>query len=231
MTDIEPPASGAFARADLAEGGPGTLVIADIADRPALAVAVVLGWILSGITAALVMARRGHVTRPLVALGIVFGPLFVGFALVNLLPRERVTGPVVLREPRALGGRSHVTVAVLGDPEDVIDRASIDHVTGPDVDRMELVWPVEFETADIDHESQRAARATLEAAAVTLDHRAPGLVLVPGSGTDAVRDYIEEHGADVIVATGTPAACDDLAAALPDHDLLILPDGRSPHLR
>lgn len=193
-----------------------SVVLAALADEPFAAAAIAISWFSCGLVVATVLARRGHSFRHVGALGFVLGPLLIGFAFSTLRSRERYARPVVMRQPRPLGGTQRALLVVLGDREHVEDAARVlrsfaDRLLAVDVGVM-----VTFDDADEELEDGAAppeAIDTLADAADRLGEFGPGLVLLPGRPVDAVVRYIESENADIVVVAGDDDAqsslCED----------------------
>lgn len=187
---------------------------AALADQP-IAIVVVAAWCGAGLVVASVMSRRGHAGRPLGALGLVLGPLLVGYAVANLRWRERFAAPVVVREAGSLGGTERVLVAMLGEPSSVADVLPVLRSAEGRLERVDIGCVVSFDDAEApptDEDTRRAIEG-LEQAALFLQDYAPGLVLLPGRPCDAITRYAESESADMIVVAGDDDAqsslCDD----------------------
>ena len=191
------------------------VVDSSLAEQPLAIVAVLIAWCAVGLVVAAVLARRGHASRPLGALGLVLGPLLIGYAYANLRWREQMAKPVVLREGRPLGGTERVLVAMLGEPSAVADVLPVLRSSAGRLARVDIGCVVSFEDAEApqsDEETQRAI-ARLEQAAVFLEEYDPGLVLLPGRARESITRYVESASADMIVVAGDDGAqsalCDD----------------------
>ncbi len=167
-------------------------------------VALILGtWASAGILVAAAQARRGHDRRPLVALGLVLGPLLYGYVRANLRGYERITPPVVVSDATDRGGHLRVLVAVIGEPTDVVDALPVLRLVTPQAATVEIVRPVTYDVAQsCAAGGHDIAVRELETSAVFLHDLDPGLVLVPGRGIDGVYRYAAEQSADVVIVVG-----------------------------
>lgn len=183
---------------------------ASLADRPAVAAAVVVAWSLSGLVVGALLSRRGHAARPIGALGLVFGPLLLGFARANLRSREETACPVVLRPSRPLGGEQRVLLAVRDEPRHAADALPLLRARSAELGEVWIGYPVSFEDGEAAQEGRvdeedPAARDVLEQAAVFLEEFAPGLLLLPGRFEDAVERQVRSGAVDMAVLAGDDA--------------------------
>lgn len=165
----------------------------------------VVAWVASGVAAAVVLSRRGHHLRSLLGLAVVLGPLFLPLALEFVRRREPAARPIHLDpRPRAGTGR-HAIVALLGDPESVVDALPVLASFGS-ITALTLAAPIDYESADrvTPDEVRRDAERRLTAAATFLTEVTPARVLVPGTPETALARLVEEEH-DLIVITGATA--------------------------
>ncbi|MBY5162646.1 hypothetical protein [Salsipaludibacter albus] len=162
----------------------------------------VLAWVGSGVTAAVVLHRRGHDLRSLLGLALVFGPLFVPLALDYVRHREPAARPIELcRTPTARRG-AHVVVVVLGDGHDAADASALLDRLGP-IGAVTVVTTIDFQTAERpdDDPVRMAAARRLAAAATFLHEPPPGRVLLPGTLEQGLRRFVDRRH-DLVVVTG-----------------------------
>lgn len=162
----------------------------------------VLVWSGSGVTAAIVLSRRGHDLRSLLGLALVFGPLFVPLAVDYVRRREPAVRPIVLcRTPPAERG-ADIVVVVLGDGHDAADASAVLDRFGP-VGAVTIATPIDFQTAErpADDPGRVEADRRLAAAATLLHDPPPGRVLLPGTLEEGLRRFVRRHH-DLVVVTG-----------------------------
>lgn len=162
----------------------------------------VLAWVASGVVVAIVLSRRGHHLRSVLGLAVVLGPLFLPLALEFVRRREPAARPIALDPRPRPGTGQHAIVAVLGEPESVVDALPVLASFGS-VTALTLAAPIDYESADRAHpdEVRREAERRLTAAATFLTDVTPSRVLVPGTPETALARLVEpEH--DLIVITG-----------------------------
>ena len=169
----------------------------------------VVAWVGSGVAAAWVLSRRGHDLRSVLGLAVVLGPLFLPLALEFVRRREPAARTLRIDpRPRAGTGR-HAIVALLGDPESVVDALPVLASFGS-VAALTLAAPIDYESADrtAPDEVRREAERRLTAAATFLTDPPPSRVLVPGTPETALARLVDpDH--DLIVITG---ATEDVGA-------------------
>jgi nucleotide-binding universal stress UspA family protein len=187
-----------------------------VADTFALTATVPTGaviaaaWVLSGLTIALALHRRGHDGRTFAALGVVMGPLLLGFARHTAVGREREVLPLELRRPDGDGvGCLEVTVGLDGGPECLQEVLPIVNALAPRIRRLTVAKAVDFESATDTRWGQPGdmkspAAVELEIAAALVDHAAVATVLVPGVSPGAVIRYAAETNQDLLVM---PTSC------------------------
>lgn len=174
--------------------------------RPLLSAALLISWVVCGVAIALAVARRGHAPGPLVAVGILLGPLLAGYVAVTMSDHEEQVGPLEVAPGVRGGGTVDVLVAVLDDPARVADALPHLRSLGPRLGRVVLARPVTFEAADEDDELATQARAdaasALEEAANLLPGIEPQLVLVPGRPRRCLPQFVADHGIEQLVLVG-----------------------------
>lgn len=177
-----------------------------LADRPLLVAVIVVFWMGTGLLGATLMSRRGHDFRPLAGLGIVLGPLFGGFVVANLWPRERGAQTIVVRRSSPLGGETRVAILLLDDTARLADAQPTLAEVGS-IERVDVIRPITYETADgTGTEGDRdRAMADLDAAAHLLSDLEPGLILVPGTTARVLSDYIGRTRPNLVLVVGGSA--------------------------
>lgn len=181
-------------------------LVASLGPRPLVATLVVVAWVATGVVTALVMARRGHEFRTLAPLGVLVGPFLVGLARSNYIQREAEIEPLELSAGVPGEGRRSVLVAVLGDPEDVVDVVPVLRSLEGDLGEVTLARSVPFESAGDPawDDVKDGALALLEEAARLLPGLDPRLVLLPGRAESAMVRHAVDRGVDFVVGVGLP---------------------------
>ena len=177
-------------------------------------------WILIGITAAIVMRRRGHSLFSWGLLGAVFGPLVVVFAL-DAVRREGEATPATVHTGAPGRGPVDVLVGIDGSPESEAALDAAIALLDGRIGRLVLATVVDYDAADsgMPREYIDGAKAKLEAHASVGVVPAPGMVLLPGRADEALPRYARREGFDVIVvgargAGGSRAVLGSVAEAL-----------------
>lgn len=174
-----------------------------LADDLWAVVSVTILWAAIGLVVARRHARRGHDGLALGAMGLLLGPLLVGFARTSLRRHERDARPVDVRRTESRPDGRHVVIGLLGPADLVADALPIVRMLHG-ATTIELVRPVMFDTAradDTDPHRRRAVRELQDAALFLHDHDTD-LVLVPGNGAGAVRRFADERKADLLLLVG-----------------------------
>ncbi len=131
---------------------------------PALMLLVVIAWLLTGITLALVLGRRGHDRFNWLVLGTVLGPLAVALAVDSWWWREERRAEVLAPTgPAHTWNDVDVLVGFDGSPESRAALRQAIELLGPRLGRLTLAAVVPYECG---REVEAAARQTLE-----LEHR------------------------------------------------------------
>jgi len=165
------------------------------------------GWATVGLLLALVLVRRGHDTRTMLALGVGLGPLMAVVAS-DAIKRRDPNSPALLLEPGIHhGGQLDVLVLVQGEPADVQPiRANLEAVRA----RLGLLTVAravayEWTEGDLDNEVVTAGRRALADAADRLPVRGAELSLWPGPVDVVAERFRSRHiGGLVLVATAEP---------------------------
>jgi len=160
-----------------------------------------------GLLLALVLVRRGHDTRTMLALGVGLGPLMAVVAS-DAIKRRDPNSPALLLEPGIHhGGQLDVLVLVQGEPADVQPiRANLEAVRA----RLGLLTVAravayEWTEGDLDNEVVTAGRRALADAADRLPVRGAELSLWPGPVDVVAERFRSRHiGGLVLVATAEP---------------------------
>jgi hypothetical protein len=176
---------------------------AALADRPAVLGLVVLAWSGAGLAVAATLARRGHEAKPWAALGVLFGPLLLGLAVLDLRRAEDECAPIEVAPGRLLPGELTLVVAVLGEPGLAADAAPIVRWLARELREVIVVSPIQVEAALHERDDEVAAGGRrLSQAALFLPGVEPRLALLPGAGPVVTARYAGEVDAAVLVVLG-----------------------------
>lgn len=161
-----------------------------------------LGWVATGLVAALVLHRRGHEPRPLVALGALMGPLFIPLAL-EYAQREGVAraNRVELVTPDHRPGPQVVVVVLSAHDLTERVRRVLDDLDEPHA--VTLVAMIHYEaTARTDWtDSKSHATRLLEPYEAAFAEHRPAMVLQPGLPEHTIVDLLQGFR-DTIVLVG-----------------------------
>lgn len=194
-TDLSPSGADLAVATDAAPdvGGPAT--------TSALAMpAFFAGWIGVGVVLALLLARRGHDRRLMLALGIGLGPLMGIIAVDALRRRERSTPRLVLAPGTAQGGDLDVLVLVEGGPDAVAALAPTLQAIAPELGTVTLARVVDHEWLE-DDEPNAVVEEAKEALATAGDLLPvdPALIVLPGTAEEATRTFRDRPGPSLVL--------------------------------
>ncbi|MFN8233050.1 MAG: universal stress protein [Actinomycetota bacterium] len=155
-------------------------------------------WIAIGLTAAVVMGRRGHAAFTWLVVGAVLGPLSIPVAIRSVRAGGEVA-PRELRAPTPGGGTIDVLVGIDGsDASHAALERSIELI-GDRVGRLVLATVLDVETASTGGPERREREAELEGLASGKTGGAAGVVVLAGRPADTLRAYAAEHGFELLV--------------------------------
>lgn len=178
-------------------------------------------WVTTGLVTAVILSRHGHDLRSNGAVGLVFGPLYIPFAM-RLRREERGVKPVLVAEGRSSPGPVDVLISLQGSPAGAASALPVLQLLGHRVGRVTLVRVVDFESIQDDDE-RAAAEAELSCASLFLVEHDPSLLLLPGHPLDAPREYAATAGFDAVIVVG-----DSGGTGLPKHRHGPTPGDREP---
>lgn len=178
-------------------------------------------WVTAGLVTAVIMSRHGHHLRSNGAVGLVFGPLYIPFAM-RLRKEERAVKPVFVAEGRSRPGPVDVLIGLQGSPAGAASALPVLQLLGHRVGRVTLARVLDFESIQ-DDEDRAAAEAELSCASLFLVEYEPSLLLLPGHPLDAPREYAAAAGFDAVVVVG-----DRGGAGLPKRPRRANPGDREP---
>jgi nucleotide-binding universal stress UspA family protein len=168
-----------------------------------LVLSVAAVWAVIGLTLSLVMGRRGHNGFGWLVLGCLLGPLAVALA-IDAGRHEEQSQPTMLvaGAPASDAGAVDVLVGYDGSPESAAAPQAVIDLLGDRLGRMTVVSVVPYGGV---HEQERTATELLLQLAARTPGRAPGLEVVHGHPSAALRDCALGGGYDLI-AVGTRGA-------------------------
>ena len=178
-------------------------------------------WITVGLVTAVVLSRHGHDLRSNGAVGLVFGPLYIPFAM-RLRKDEKAVKPVLVTEGRRRPGPVDVLIGIQGSPDGAASALPALQLLGHRVGRVTLARVLDFESIQDDDE-RAAAEAELSCASLFLGEYEPSLLLLPGHPLDAPREYAVAAGFDAVIVVG-----DSSGAGLPKRRRRAKPGNREP---
>jgi hypothetical protein len=156
-----------------------------------LGVAVfIVVWAGAGLSAAILLSRRGHDLQSLAGLALVLGPFFIPLAL-HMVRRREPTARSIHLVPSAPRHGRRIVIGLLGAPEAAADALPVLRSFG-DLGSVTLAVPIDYEAADRAtwDDVKRAAEQRLSQAATLLSEFEPGQVLVPGPPEQALAGLV-----------------------------------------
>jgi nucleotide-binding universal stress UspA family protein len=163
---------------------------------------VVLVWLLIGIVASVVMARRGHDLRRWGALGALWGPLVIPLA-VSTHNRSRSARGGVVHAGATGPGPIYVLAGVDGSADSEAAAVSAVQLLGTRLGRLTLATVVDYDTAEAAATHARpalaAAHEMLDDACEAVRHADPDTVVLTGRPADALLDHAHKNDIDLIV--------------------------------
>lgn len=155
-------------------------------------------WIAIGLTAAVVMGRRGHAAFSWLVVGAILGPLSIPVAIRSV----RAGGEVAPRELRApIPGPGTIDVLVGIDGSEA-SRAALERsieLLGDRIGRLMLATVVDLETAAADGAQAREREAELERLASGIAGGLAGSVVLAGKPADSLRTFATQNGFELLV--------------------------------
>lgn len=154
-----------------------------------------------GVLTALVLVRRGHDRKMMVALGVGLGPLMLLVASDTVRRREGEARPLVIEPGADHGGGLDVLVLVQGRPDDV--RSVLPSVAAlrSELRTLTLARAVAYEwlEEDLDNEVVMAASSALLAARDMLPIGGAELALHPGTPKAVADRFDAQHGRTLVL--------------------------------
>ena len=178
-------------------------------------------WAIAGLVTAVILSRHGHDLRSNGAVGLVFGPLYIPFAM-RLRRDERAVKPVLVSEGHSGSGPVDVLIGLQGSPAGAASALPVLQILGDRVGRVTLARVLDFEAIQ-DDDDLAAAEAELSCASLFLVEYDPSLLLLPGHPLEAPREYAATAGFDAVIVVGDPCG-----AGLPKRRRRANPGDREP---
>ena len=178
-------------------------------------------WITAGLVTAVILSRHGHDLRSNGAVGVVFGPLYIPFAM-RLRREERAVKPVLVSEGHSGSGPVDVLIGLQGSPAGAASALPVLQLLGHRVGRVTLARVLDFESIQ-DDDDRAAAEAELSCASLFLVEYDPSLLLLPGHPLEAPREYAASAGFDAVIVVGDPGG-----AGVPKRRPPAVPGDREP---
>lgn len=165
------------------------------------------GWIVLGVVLALVLVRRGHDARTMVALGAGLGPLMALVVSDSIRRRDREAQALVIQSGVDHGGPLDVLVLAHDSGSAVEDLATTIESVRDELGLLTVGRTVAYEwvEGDLDNEVVRSGESELRDAAIRLAAVDAELVLLPGRIDRAVERF-EDRGRRTLVLLAGPMA-------------------------
>jgi len=160
-------------------------------------------WVLIGMTASVVMGRRGHSSFSWLLLGALLGPLVVPIGLSAVRAEKR--DPRVHARPLGEGTSGSGTVDVLVGIDGSVQaaaalRAAVD-LFSDRIGRLTLAGVIDYDSAISSRpwDTEQVATEELERSAASVDILRPATVLLVGYPPTALMRHAIEEGYEVLV--------------------------------
>jgi nucleotide-binding universal stress UspA family protein len=167
-------------------------------DGSEILIAALLVWLAIGLTASVMMGRRGHDAFGWLVIGTVLGPLAIPIAVRTIREEHPARG----REIRAGSpGTGSVDLLVGLDGSEASERAlrrSLE-LLGDRVGRLTLATVLGHEGPATGWSDEADAVSALERITASLLGHEPGVVVLRGRPADALVRHADEHGAELLV--------------------------------
>jgi nucleotide-binding universal stress UspA family protein len=163
---------------------------------------VVALWAATGVTASIVMGRRGHHWYTWLLLGVVFGPLVVPIAInaARTARHDPLSRAHRLSEGAMGPGAVDVLVGIDGSVESAAALRAALRLFADRIGRLTLAAVVDYDTATSGRPwgTERDATEELVRSAGSVTDREPGTVLLAGHPATALLKYATEEGYEVL---------------------------------
>lgn len=176
-------------------------------------VSVVSVWLAAGLITAAFLGHRGHELRPLVALGMVFGPLMIPYARVII--RDTTPGPYFeVRSASSDSGDTEIVVLVTGPAEDSADVLDLVRRLAAPKPRLALAVEAPLEASQaVAGESEPWLRRLTDAA-LLFEEFQPRLIALRGRPTTSLAALVAEEPVRTVIVTRRSRGNRRLARAL-----------------
>jgi nucleotide-binding universal stress UspA family protein len=160
-------------------------------------------WAAIGISAAILMGRRGHSPAVWAFVGAILGPLVIPL-MIQAIRREATTPTAQVHAPRTHGGTVDLAVGVDGSDEATAALQLVIRLFRPIVGRLTVATVVSYDAgaSNAPPAAQREARELLDQharLAAELLGGEPDTVLLTGRPADALAQYAREGDYDLLV--------------------------------
>jgi nucleotide-binding universal stress UspA family protein len=158
-------------------------------------------WLTIGVTLAVLMGRRGHSPFEWFLIGAALGPFALPLAWVRIKDEAAARKREVIDvEPGRGTGPLDVLVGVDGSHESEVALQRAAEILGTRIGRLTLATVTEFDYGSPQAEADvKRARETLRSAAALADVPEPGIVLLSGRPADALSEYAQRNGYELVV--------------------------------
>jgi len=172
--------------------GPGTM------DASEILLAALVVWLAIGLTASVVMGRRGHGAFGWLLIGTVLGPLAIPIA-VRAIREEHPSQGRVIRAGSPGGGSIDLLVGLDGsEASERALRRSLELV-GDRVGQLTLATVLGHEGPASNWFDEADAVSAIEGIAAALPGHEPEIVVLRGRAADALVSYADERGIELVV--------------------------------
>jgi nucleotide-binding universal stress UspA family protein len=167
-------------------------------DGSEILIAALLVWLAIGLTASVMMGRRGHDAFGWLVIGTVLGPLAIPIAVRTIREEQPTRGREIRAGSRGTGS---IDLLVGLDGSEASERAlrrSLE-LLGDRVGRLTLATVLGHEGPATGWSDEADAVSALERIAAALPGHEPGAVVLRGRPADALVSHADEHGAELLV--------------------------------
>jgi len=159
---------------------------------------VLVVWVAIGLTASIVMGRRGHGAFGWLVIATVLGPLAIPIAM-RAIRDERLDVGREIRAGSPGGGTVDVLVGLDGSATSEQALARSLELLGDRVGRLTVATVLGHEGPATSWSDEADAVSALERIAAEVAGHEPGIVVLRGRPSDALARYAEEQGSALLV--------------------------------
>ncbi len=160
-------------------------------------------WVLIGVTASIVMGRRGHSSFTWLLLGALLGPLVIplGLSAVRAERRDPGTRSRILREGTARTGTVDLLVGIDGSVQSAAALRAVLSLFADRIGRLTLASVIDYDSAISSRpwDSERLAAEQLGSLAATVEGARPTTMVLVGQPSAALAKHAAEDGYELIV--------------------------------